>query len=337
MASLPGLVALVALLFTWVSVGQTGTELRIAEQGQITTRFNAAVSHLGSQSMDLRFGGIYALERIMQDSTRDQPRVISVLSAYVRTHNPVPVGGFPEMEGALVRKLLPKADVVAAIDVLAQRSPGRDGRARVDWQRADLRLLDLGWRQAAAGRWVQQPDRSSNSRPYLPFSFADLTGADLRYSIFLRVDLHGASCGGVNMAHARFIDVNLDGASLGSADLTQAELKQTSLRNAYLLRAVLAGASLIGADLREAALGSVDAHDVSLSLADLRNADLRRANLSDADLEEANLRDANLAGANLRNANLHLADLTGADLKDADLTGANLEQTAGVPADLRQK
>ncbi|MFB9402041.1 hypothetical protein ACFFVH_39935, partial [Streptomyces echinatus] len=35
LAALPGLTAMVALVFTWMSVQQTRTEMRIAEQGQI--------------------------------------------------------------------------------------------------------------------------------------------------------------------------------------------------------------------------------------------------------------------------------------------------------------
>ncbi|MGK5693245.1 hypothetical protein ACSNOJ_10120 [Streptomyces sp. URMC 128] len=60
-AALPGLTALVALLFTWMSVDQSRTELRIAEQGQITNRFTAAINNLGSNSEDVRLGGIYGL------------------------------------------------------------------------------------------------------------------------------------------------------------------------------------------------------------------------------------------------------------------------------------
>lgn len=86
--SLPGLAALAALLFTWMQVDQTRKELQIGEQGQITNRFNAAVRNLGSESRDVRLGGIYGLERIMQDSARDHPTVVSVLSAYVRQNAP---------------------------------------------------------------------------------------------------------------------------------------------------------------------------------------------------------------------------------------------------------
>ena len=77
-STLPGLAALVALLFTWMSVEQTNKDLQISEQGQITTRYNAAVTNLGSASLDVRLGGIYALQRIMQDSSRDQRTVVSV-------------------------------------------------------------------------------------------------------------------------------------------------------------------------------------------------------------------------------------------------------------------
>jgi hypothetical protein len=56
-AALPGLAALGALLATWMSIDQSRSELRIAEQSQITNRFNAAVKNLGSDSEDVRLGG----------------------------------------------------------------------------------------------------------------------------------------------------------------------------------------------------------------------------------------------------------------------------------------
>lgn len=292
-ASLPGLVALVALVFTWVSVGQTGTELRIAEQGQITTRFNAAVSHLGSQSLDLRLGGIYALERIMQDSPSDQSRVVSVLSAYVRTHTPVPAGGFADMSA--LTPPIPDADVTAATDVLAQRPLGKDRRARVDWQRADLRNMRL--RSRFAPNTADLPDQR-----YLPFSFADLHRADLRFSAFEGVDLHGALCSGANMAFTYFSNVNLQDVIMNAVDLSHATLNEANLRGA-----------------------------------DLENAILVNTKLTRADLSHANLRNVDLEEANLSGANLHLADLTGADLTGVDLTGANLDQARGVPAALLKR
>jgi hypothetical protein len=82
--ALPGLAAVIALIFTYVSVNATNGQLQITEPGQITDRYNAAITNLGSPSVDVRLGGIYALQRIMQDSPRDQPAIIAVLCAFVR-------------------------------------------------------------------------------------------------------------------------------------------------------------------------------------------------------------------------------------------------------------
>ena len=80
-------------------------------------------------------------------------------------------------------------------------------------------------------------------------------------------------------------------------------------------RADLSDTDLSGADLIRA-----DLSDADLSGADLRRADLRRADLSGADLSSADLRWANLSGAYLSHANLRWANLS-----HADLTGANLD------------
>src|SRR5215207_273613 len=66
-------------------------DLRQAEQGQITERFTRAIEQLGETNsngepkLELRLGGIYALERIAKDSPeRDYSTVMEVLTAYVR-------------------------------------------------------------------------------------------------------------------------------------------------------------------------------------------------------------------------------------------------------------
>ncbi|WP_405809014.1 hypothetical protein OG524_03430 [Streptomyces sp. NBC_01520] len=69
---------------------QANTQARddraLAKEGQITDRYTAAVGNLGEDQVDVRLSGIYALERIMQDSGRNQPTITNVLAAYVRTH-----------------------------------------------------------------------------------------------------------------------------------------------------------------------------------------------------------------------------------------------------------
>jgi hypothetical protein len=85
-ALLVGGAAVAALVFTWRASNATTDQLRDTEQGQITDRYTAAITDLGSDSVDVRLGGIYALQRIMQDSPRDQPTIVAVLCAFVRDH-----------------------------------------------------------------------------------------------------------------------------------------------------------------------------------------------------------------------------------------------------------
>jgi hypothetical protein len=51
----------------------------LARQGQVTDRYTKAIEQLGSDKLEVRIGGIYALERIAHDSPRDHPTIMEVL------------------------------------------------------------------------------------------------------------------------------------------------------------------------------------------------------------------------------------------------------------------
>ncbi len=98
---LAGVVGLVGLYFTSRNLRQTrehtDRQLQQAEQGQITDRFTSAIEQLGSDKLEIRLGGIYALERIAGDSLamesspgRDYATIMEVLTAYVRENAPWP-------------------------------------------------------------------------------------------------------------------------------------------------------------------------------------------------------------------------------------------------------
>ena len=59
----------------------------LTEQGQVTDRYTKAIEQLGSDKLDVRIGGIYALERIARDSAKDHPTVMEVLTAFIREHS----------------------------------------------------------------------------------------------------------------------------------------------------------------------------------------------------------------------------------------------------------
>ncbi|MFI2765277.1 pentapeptide repeat-containing protein [Streptomyces echinatus] len=318
---MPGLTAMVALVFTWMSVQQTRTEMRIAEQGQITGRFNDAVGHLGAGSMEMRLGGIYALQRIMQDSSRDQPAIVVVLSAYVRDKAHVPKGGFVKETGDRDEQaeIEPPDDVYAAVYVLNGQPPRGGEQVAVDLGSADLRGLALDGRRDYLRLKLPNGDpslRDSGSG----FRFARLDGADLRRVSFDQVDLRGVTLHGANLSGAFIHRSDLRGAQLWDTDLTKAELTGS----------LLSGASFTGATLREAKL-----FESRITEADFTAADLKNAGLNDADLTGAVLYGADLSGADLTGANLREANLTGANLSKARLSGAKLDGVRGLPASMR--
>ena len=164
-AALPGIAALIALIFTYASLkGQlqantdqlqaTQSQLSFETQAQITDRFNAAVTNLGSSAIDVRIGGIYALQRIMVDSPRDQPAIVEILTAFVRDHSPaaarpvelhgpVPVPiAYVNVNGG--RPVLIPADVQAALSVIGERNTAYDDSVAIDLANTDLNGANLG-------------------------------------------------------------------------------------------------------------------------------------------------------------------------------------------------
>lgn len=59
-------------LLLLLGAGLTLWQLQLSREGQITERFTRAIDHLGDPATDLRIGGVYALERIAQNSPADR-------------------------------------------------------------------------------------------------------------------------------------------------------------------------------------------------------------------------------------------------------------------------
>jgi hypothetical protein len=120
-----------------VAVGAAGTlwftarTYLLNREGHVTDRYTKAVGHLGDNSPPVRIGGVYALERIANDSTKDRTTIIYVLGAFVRERSKT------------MRDLQddPPEDVKAGLRVLGRLLPMTD--AKLDLRGADLRNADL--------------------------------------------------------------------------------------------------------------------------------------------------------------------------------------------------
>jgi uncharacterized protein YjbI with pentapeptide repeats len=258
---LAGLVGLGAIGTFWLNSRVykiTARTFELTEQGHITERYTKAIEQLGSTRLDVRLGGIYALERIAVDSARDHPTVVEVLSAFFREHSnparqrrrraPVP-SDHPR----------PTADVQAAVTVLG-RLPPRERVARAQLAAANLSGASL-FRANLSGADLRKANLSgaslgeanlSGAHLEANLSGATLIGANLSGAFLFGADLSDADLGGADLSGALLGGANLSGAILGAANLSGAILDGVDLSGAFLFGVDLSGADLFGADLREA-------------------------------------------------------------------------------------
>jgi hypothetical protein len=187
---------------------------RLQETGQVTDRYTKAVEQVGSSTLAVRVGGIYALERIAVDSVRDHRTVVEVLSTFIRD------GSHSVDRSDASHGFLP-ADVQAALTVLG-RLPAREGVTRGDLFLSKLHRAGLS--------------RANLSGAHL--SKADLSKADLSKADLTEANLTGANLTGANLTEANLIGANLTGADLTDANLTGAILDEAKLAGATLNGAV---------------------------------------------------------------------------------------------------
>jgi Pentapeptide repeats (8 copies) len=243
------LAAIGALVFTAQSLRATQQQIALSEQGQLTDRFGKAIEQLGAagpDKLDVRLGGIYALERLASDSGRDHPVIIEVLAAFVRDRAPATACPSKPVPSAH-----PATDVQAALTVIGRDAAHAELTQGLDLTRTCLRGANLF--------------RANLTRA--TFSDADLSGANL-----FEANLTEAWLPDANLTKALLIRANLTNAVLGGADLTKAELGEANLTEAIVPNANLAGANFQRTNLTGAYLGE----------ANLTGANLRDANLTGA-------------------------------------------------------
>jgi hypothetical protein len=192
---------------------------RLTQQGQITDRYTKAIEQLGSDKLEVRLGGIYALERIANDSVRDRVTVAEVLAAFIRNQAPWPPSRPGQyVENAPIKDIpwlrIRAPDVHAALTVLGRRRPPSAPIevAMLDLMRTDLRRADF----PIGGNL--EPVQLINARlqgallPETQLRGAFLHNAVLQGAMLRRVQLQGAILHGVQLQGADFDDVQLQGA-----------------------------------------------------------------------------------------------------------------------------
>jgi hypothetical protein len=241
---LAGLVGLGGLYFTWRNLNQTRQTtqrtLELTERGQITERFTRAIAQLGAtddegkKRMEIRLGGIYALERIARDSEEEHWPIMEVLTAYVRRHarwlleegqegtedaaveKKTEEDSTGESETTEVAALTP--DIQAILTVIRRRTRSLDHEEPESLDLHETNLREANLREAnLVGAHFEVANLTG----------AHLTGADLTGAYLSTTNLMGAHLEGAHLEVADLTGADLEGANLSKTDLIQAQLEGT--------------------------------------------------------------------------------------------------------------
>jgi uncharacterized protein YjbI with pentapeptide repeats len=312
--------------------------IRLAERGHLTDRYTKAIEQLGSDKLDVRLGGIYALEQLATDSDnpRDQATIVEVVSAFVRVHsNPLnqyrrsfpgsSAAESPEEERRKATEFVdrfprPPVDVRVGMTVLG-RLPSRPGVGRGDLTRAHLKGVDLAGANLAGATFSGANLTDANLQG-ANLSTARLDGAILTHARLYKAILAGAYLADVHMDHALCLETDLTKAKLPMARLTSANLAGAKLHGANLSGAKLLHADLTGLDLS----GQADPHPLGLNLSLAVIARSELGIIQGADVSAADLFMADLSGAVL--ARVYMTWDPKTDIRgELDLSTRGLTQT----------
>jgi uncharacterized protein YjbI with pentapeptide repeats len=222
-----------------VLIGAFIAYLQFSQQQQsshdllISTQVSKGFEQLGNKDViDMRLGGIYALEGVMNNSDQYHQPVLEALTAFVREHTTASALPMPR----------PLPDIQAALTVIGRCSAGEGGinLNQANITGADLRAANLSGARLGGAH----------------LSNANLRGARLSDAILFDSDLTGALLIDANLTNANLEYADLTNAKLVGAKLSGIDLRAANLTNANLTDANMTGARLDGQQQLDGACGA---------------------------------------------------------------------------------
>lgn len=192
-------------------VAEIESNVSAQQERHLAERFARAMELLGNEKPEVRWGGIFALERLARRSPQDQSSIAEVLATYVRRRA-------PWKPGEPTQHIESETQLI--VTVLGRRS----------WPyRNEDRPLDL--------------HATNLAKAHLPLAHLEAAffyDCNLESALLYQAHLQGAW-----MARCHLKNANLDGAHLEGADLSTATgLSADQLQMAYLDAKTMLPASL---------------------------------------------------------------------------------------------
>lgn len=204
-----GIVLVIGVYFTW-------RNLIAIEDKQVTERFTKAIEQLGSEKPEICMGGIYALERIANDSKKDHWIIMEVLCSFVRHRSSI-----DKNRGN--QQIISK-EIQSALNVIKRRKISQDPKQKnLDLSFSYLKGANLRGEGFKSFFLAKEDFVGSNLRE------ADFTGSNLELSDFTGSDLVGACFSKANLNTSDFTRANLLQADFTNASTNVANFKDANL------------------------------------------------------------------------------------------------------------
>ena len=271
----------------------------IAQKSLLNERYQKGAEMLGDDTLSVRLGGIYALERLAAEHPEQyHVQVMKLLCAFAR---------HPTEDEDYQRKLAehnadphnlpsPREDVMAAIEAIGSRD---DARVEIE-KNQDFRLNLMG----------------------VDLSHAQIGDKNLSGAMLNRANLTGTNIFSVNLSNAFLLRTIMKDARLNNVDFTDARAQGVDLTNARVDQHEKPLFSLDGSKLYDAQL-----YEVDLSGELIQRAHLDRVRITYSDLSGARFLHSHLPEAEISESNLAGARIVRTDLSGAKITGTNLSGT----------
>lgn len=235
-----GFALLFGLYFTWGN-------LVTVKQGQITESFTRAIEQFGNEKMEVRLGGIYALERIAKESKEHYWPIMKILASYIREKSPINGEQFEDnkisTEIQVILEVLfnhehPDTDVINLQNVNLNGAQLRNSILKwVNLEGVNLKRADLGW-----------ANLENTNLKGANLERANLGASNLQYANLIGANIERVYMGESNLKGARLVNANFKGADLSWANLSGTTCKEADFTKANLQDADLTGAFFLTPD-----------------------------------------------------------------------------------------
>lgn len=209
--------------------------LEVNQEGQITERFTRAIDQLGAthsdgrKNLEVRLGGIYALERIAKDSVKDHWPIMEVLTAYLVEHAPKrPSDLMPTSNQRFVTP-----DTRAILNVIARRH----------WE------YEVGTENTIS---LVNLELSDTELSHAHFKYSQISNTNLNEAMWLGTNFEKACISGSAMNSSCFAGSNFEGAQIRLVGFVDSDFEEANMVNVYFEKCNFQGALMHSVQLQGA-------------------------------------------------------------------------------------